>query len=250
MNETCSLPAAALLLLTLATAGCSPQDETPPAPAAPPADTAPVVEARPLPPDEYDRSILEQARAEETPHLPATGVAEVARTGWDRLEITTADGTRRVFADSVDDGHLLWVHVFHGRLAPINAYVVEKRLIPEGWEFVVVEGASGRTTEVDVPPAASPDGRRFVTANQDLVAGYLPNRIRVYRMEASGPVMEWEHEPRSWGAGDPVWEDARTIRLTWWALTDDHHVEDRPTPLYLDLTASGWALREAVPADE
>lgn len=247
MNDSCSLPAAALLLLALATAGCSPRDEAPPAPAAPPGDAAPAAEARPLPPDEYDRRIIEQARAEEAPHLPAAGVA---RPGWDRLEITAADGTRRVFADAVDDGHLLWVHVFHGRLTPIDAFVVEKRLIPEGWEFVVVEGATGRTTEVDVPPAASPDGRRFVTANQDLVAGYLPNRMRVYRMEESGPVLEWEHEPRSWGAGDPVWEDARTIRLTWWALTDDYHVEDRPTPLYLDLTASGWALREPVPADD
>jgi hypothetical protein len=249
MNVTRFHSAAALLLLALATA-CSPPDEAAPAPAAPPADTAAAVEARPLPSAEYDRAILEQARAEETPHLPATGAADVARTAWNRLEITAADGTRRVFADSVDEGRLLWLHVFHGRLAPIEAYVVERRLIPEGWEFVVVEGASGRMTTVDVPPVASPDGRRFVTANQDLIAGYLPNRIRVYRMEVSGPVLEWEHEPQTWGAASPVWEDARTIRLAWGVLTEDYHVEDRPTPLYLDLTASGWALREPVPADE
>jgi hypothetical protein len=246
MNETFSRPAAALLLLALATPACAPRDEAPPAPAVAPTDAVPAVEARPLPPDEYDRTIIEQARAEETPHLPAAGVA---RTGWDRLEITAADGTRRVYADSVDEGHLLWVHVFHGRLAPIDAFVVEKRLIPEGWEFVVVEGASGRTTAVDVPPAASPDGQRFVTANQDLVAGYLPNRIRVYRMEASGPVLEWEHEPRSWGAGDPVWEDARTIRLSWWALTDDHHVEEQPEPLHLDLMSDVWQVRGGTPAE-
>jgi hypothetical protein len=238
---------AGLVILSIAAAGCAPRDDAPPAPLTAFEYDAPAAEARPLPPTEYDREIVAHARTEEAGHLPAGGLPGVVRTGWDRLEITARDGTRRVFADSMEAGSLLWLHVFHGPLAPIDAYVVEKRHIPEGWEFVMVDGATGALTTVDVPAVASPDGRRFVTANQDLIAGYLPNRIRVYRMEAAGPVLEWEHEPRTWGAGDPVWEDARTLRLSWSALTDDYHVIDHPEPIYLDLTAAGWTFRGGPP---
>jgi hypothetical protein len=241
-------PAAALLLcLALATAACAPEEDASPAPLADPPGEAPAAEARPLPPTEYDREILERARAEEAEHLPAEGLPGVVRTGWDRLEITAGDGTRRVFADSVEEGHLLWVHLYRGRPAPLDAHVVEKRHIPEGWEFVLVEGSNGRMTELDVPPVASPDGRRLVTAFVDLVAGYTPNRIRVYRMEPSGPVLEWEREPTTWGAESPVWEDERTIRLTWATLVDDHDVQYQPEPIFLELTAKGWAFREGAP---
>jgi hypothetical protein len=243
-----------LALLAPPLAACAPADEasTPP-PAVPaaaeeaPEDAAPA--PRPLPPTDYDREIVERARAEEAEYLPPGGLPRVARTGWDRLTITAADGTRRIYLDSLAPEGLVWLHVFRGRAAPLDAYVVERWYVPEGWEVHLVEGVNGRVTEVDVPPVASPDGHRFVTANQDLVAGYTPNRVRVYRMEPTGPVMEWELEPARWGAHSPVWEDPRTIRMKWGTLTADYDVDEQPAPLYLDLTDEGWALRGALPPE-
>jgi hypothetical protein len=242
--------AAPLLFLALATAACGSRDDGAPAPRLQPEETPAAAEAYPAPPlSDYDREIVERTRAEEAEHLPRGGIDGVVRTAWDRLEITARDGTRRVFTDSLDGGNVLWVHVFQGRAAPADAFLVERRLVPEGWDFLLVEAANGRTTLLDFTPVASPDGRRLVTASQDLVAGYLPNRIRVYRMEPAGPVLEWEHEPRTWGAQAAVWEDARTIRLSWSRLTDGYEVDDQPEPLFLDLTPAGWTLRSAPPAD-
>jgi hypothetical protein len=211
---------------------------------------APSHEPRPRPASAYDREILGVARAEEDAHLAANGRSGVVRTGWDLLTITARDGTRRVFADSLEDGNLQWVYVFLGRPAPLEAFVVERRHVPAGWDFMLIEMENGRTTPLDVPPVASPDGRRFVTANEDLVTGYLPNRIRVYRMEPTGPVLEWEHEPQRWGVRSAVWESERRIRLAWSKLVDDQETEPQPDPLFLELGADGWTLPgEAPPSD-
>jgi hypothetical protein len=160
------------------------------------------------------------------------------------LLITARDGSRHVFADEAVGDDLRWVHLFRGYVAPIDAYVVERRYIPEGGEFLLVEAGTGRTTRIDAPPVPSPDGRRFVTASLDLVAGHTPNRIRVYRMEEGGPVVEWEIEPREWGAQRPTWLDDRTIRLER-AVVDWNTHGILSSPMSLRRAPGGWTIESS-----
>jgi hypothetical protein len=122
--------------------------------------------------------------------------------------------------------------------------VVEKRYIPEGGEWLLVEAGTGRTTRIDAPPSPSPNGRRFVTTSVDLVAGHLPNRVRIYRMEASGPMLEWEIEPREWGARFSAWRDDGTLRLERVDL-DWSTYEELISPLEVRREAGGWRLQSS-----
>jgi hypothetical protein len=115
-------------------------------------------------------------------------------------------------------------------------------VVPEGGEFLLVEARSGKTTSIDSPPAASPDGRRFVTASLDLVAGHSPNRLRIYHMELNGPVLEWEHAPREWGARNPRWLDPRAIELERGVVDWNTH-ELFVSPMVLRQEPGGWSVQ-------
>jgi hypothetical protein len=104
-----------------------------------------------------------------------------------------------------------------------------------------VEAGTGLTTRIDAMPAPSPDGKRFVTASLDLVAGHSPNRIRIYHLDERGPTVEWEVEPREWGATNPRWVDDRTIELDR-GMVDWNTIEIRTSPMVLRRDAGRWTV--------
>mgnify|MGYP001060556717 CR=1 FL=1 len=83
----------------------------------------------------------------------------------------------------------------------------------EGSAHILVDDSTGRETRVMGPPVASPDGRRLVVASAAGVAGYSPNELQVWRVTPAGLELEWEVQPDDWGAADPRWIDARTVRF-------------------------------------
>jgi hypothetical protein len=188
------------------------------------------------------RDLVLQVRAEEAPALLAGSAQRAVRESWDRLIIAAGDGSRHVFQDEVVGDDLRWIHRYVGYLEGIGAHVMERRYVPEGGEFLLVEGRTGRTTPIDAAPAASPDGQRFITASLDLVAGHSPNRLRIYRMEANGPLLEWEHEPREWGAHNPRWVDGSTIELERGVIDWNTH-ELHVSPLVLRREPGGWGFQ-------
>jgi hypothetical protein len=165
----------------------------------------------PAPPP-HARGLVARMRAEEVPGLEASG-GRVVRPRWDLLIVTARDGTVRELVDESADGDLRSVHRLVGIVDGAQGAVVERILVPEGGGFLLVDSRSGRLTVLDAPPVPDPTGRRFVTTSVDLVAGHAPNRVRVYRSGIGGPQLEWEIEPRDWGARDPVWVDSATVRL-------------------------------------
>ncbi len=141
-----------------------------------------------------------------------------SRPTWDRLLVRGRNGSRFLFDDEVSGGELRRTHVFRVYVETLDAYAIERIYMPEGGHFFLVDAGTTAVTEIDGEPYPSPDGRRFVTASLDLVAGHRPNRLRVYRMETDGPVLEWEVEPRDWGPQATAWRDPATIVLERAAL--------------------------------
>ncbi|CAN5356268.1 hypothetical protein BH20GEM2_BH20GEM2_11830 [soil metagenome] len=164
-----------------------------------------------------------------------------ARPAGTPIAITARNGRRLLFADEVVDGELLWSHRFRDTIPALDAYLIERIYFPESRMLMLVDGATGEITEVDEAPVPSPDGRRFITASLDLVAGHLPNRIRIYRVEPAGPVIEWEVEPREWGAMEPQWLDSRTLQLERGELDRGTH-ELRTAPMRLEWREESWVI--------
>lgn len=184
--------------------------------------------------------MVEQVRGED-PSLLASQGPRVARPSWNRLVLTGRDGTRRVFTDEIVDGDLRWTHVFRGSPDGLDAWVVERRYHPEGRQLFLVDGRTTEGLEIDEVPVASPSGRRFITASLDLVAGHLPNRMRIYRAEGDEWTLEWEAEPMEWGGRSPVWLDEDTIRLERGVMDWDTH-ELRISTMRLRREGEGWSM--------
>lgn len=200
----------------------------------------------PAPPPEPGPPAAREAAAlirggEEAPLLRDLAPA-VERPRWDELVITVRDGRSVSFTDEVAGGEVAKVHALAGRVEALDAYLVRVVYVPEGGQLLLVSAATGLATGVDAPPVPSPDGRRFVTASLDLVAGHTPNRIRVYRVEPGGPALEFEIEPRGWGGTDPVWVDERTVRLERGRLVGGAAVEMDPSPILLEMRGGAWAV--------
>jgi hypothetical protein len=195
------------------------------------------------PPDAW-RALVAQLRDEEEPAALLGHSPHVVRPTWDRLVITAEDGTRRVLSDDVVQGELQSIHQFAGSREPLPAYVVVRQLVPEGREVLMVDRRTAGVTRLDEIPSPAPDGARFATASADLVAGHAPNRIRVYRMEPQGPALDWELEPRGWGARDPVWLDANTVRMERVVVDWNTHGVFS-SPMLLRRAAGGWTLEHS-----
>jgi hypothetical protein len=138
------------------------------------------------------------------------------------------------------------VYVFRDYLPRVNAYVVE--LTADGRHaFLLVEAASGRRTVLDGEPVFSPDGARFVEASQAGGKGSEPGQVSVWRMDAGGPVREfqWRATPAEpWDPADPVWTSASAIRLVR-RIADPAGLSLRETAVALRLTPAGWQLSPA-----
>jgi len=163
-----------------------------------------------LPPPSM-RSLIDSLRNLERPFLDGAGPS-VLRPSWDRLVFAARDGSRLVLGDRLAHTLVEQIHVFLGFLEPIDHYLV-RTIMFEGNRFGLVDAETGRLTDLDAPPVVSPDGSRFLTTSLDLVAGHTPNRIRIYRMTAGGPEVEWSLEPSGWGAAHGAWVSNERIAL-------------------------------------
>jgi len=193
------------------------------------------------PPAASVRPIVEQTRAEEGPAVVSSFAPRVLRPAWNRLVVTAESGTRRVFVDEVLGEEVRWIHLFRGSPPGIDGYVVERRYYLEGRQMYLVDGRTGGLLEIDELPVSSPAGSRFITASLDLVAGHLPNRIRIYRVQPGGPVLEWEIEPRDWGGQHPQWVDERTVRIERGTVDWSTH-RLVTTPVLLRLQGGTWIV--------
>jgi hypothetical protein len=175
----------------------------------------------PVPP--HYRDLVSAVRAREALAAATEDQPEVIRTAWNRLVLLARDGSRHLFEDRIEGGDIHWLHDFVGTVERLNSHIVRRIYVPEGEQILMISADDGSQVMIDASPVPSPDGRRFVTASLDLVAGHTPNRIRIYRVEADGPVLEWEATPREWGAANPTWVDDRTVVLDRSLLKWDDH---------------------------
>jgi hypothetical protein len=127
-----------------------------------------------------------------------------------RLELQTRDRFVVLEDDcSAEESSIRYFFVSY--LADIGYFHVKATLY-EGRSFLLVNDESGEKTWLKAPPVISPDKKRFVTMSMDLEAGYNPNEIKVWRLEASGPELEYSANfGEQWGPSDPVWKDEDTI---------------------------------------
>lgn len=113
----------------------------------------------------------------------------------------------RSFVD-VAGGDLWEIYSYRGRLGDTPYHRIEVGGY-EGGDFLLVDERSGLHLSVDADPVLSPGGRRFASASFDLEAGFVANRVSIWRIEDSPTaplsVLEWRLEPEQWGPREVRW---------------------------------------------
>lgn len=81
----------------------------------------------------------------------------------------------------------------------------------EAYGYVLINKATGETTELYGMPVVSPDKKYVMAFNQDLEAGFTFNGFQLFEMKDTKPVLVGLHELYTWGPDNVTWKDAHTL---------------------------------------
>jgi hypothetical protein len=100
-------------------------------------------------------------------------------------------------------------------ISPDKRFLVVREQFYEGNTWHIFDRQTGNLTHIGGYPLFSPNNLSFVAVEQDLDAGYSPNRMAIYRV--AGGVIEEESdllsEDDTWGPGFTSWIDNETVRF-------------------------------------
>lgn len=169
---------------------------------------------------------------------PAGG--RVLRNGL-RLELQSRDRLV-VLQDNCSTTEYAIRYFFESHLSDIGYFHVSVALY-EGRAFLLVNDKTGEKTWLEASPVISPDKKRFVTMSMDLEASYNPNEIQVWRLEPSGPELEYSANfGEQWGPSDPFWKDKDTISFHKNVLDPDSPNQLISTPAILQRKEKRWEI--------
>lgn len=186
------------------------------------------------------------------PHVEAGSEEEflarfpnVASRNGNVLTITLTSGQPLRFENKdTQDENALFTY-FNGVLQG-TSFVLLQHALWEGSAVSLVHLGSGETVNLDAFPHFSPDAQWFFAASLDLVAGYNPNSLAIFRITPTGAEQVWKEESLdvSWGPDDVRWVDAQTLTFTRVSTQWDESgtpVETR-TPHTLRLVNNAWEV--------
>ncbi|HEY7769342.1 hypothetical protein [Longimicrobium sp.] len=190
------------------------------------------------------RACMAQVEARE---IAGSG-GRVQRRGM-RLTFRLGNGETTALVNDTSDGGSAKRYVYAGYLPSIRHHVVEVRYY-EGGSVLLLHEQTGATTDVHGFPAVAPGGRRVATASMDLIAGYTPNHIRVWRVTDTHLELEWGLDGGTrWGASDPVWHGPHVVTFTRHTLPSPSAgpSEVIRTSMRLDLRNGGLTVQSQDP---
>ncbi len=160
-----------------------------------------------------------------------------------QLKLTLKDGKAKLLEDGLQKGPLF---SFRDYLSDLGYFIVHVQHY-EGDAYLMVNDKTG--TEYTLPglPVLSPNKSKLVVASYDLLAGYNPNTIQVWKVGPNEMIREMalEPEPTDWGVSDVSWVDDKTVLFTKNTITEDKALACYVKRMKLIQTEKGWKMTEA-----
>ncbi|MGX5816962.1 hypothetical protein ACWKWU_02125 [Chitinophaga lutea] len=150
---------------------------------------------------------LEQSE-DEAQHLEEAGdrVTRVADSLFFKLD----NGKTLKLANNPCDCEELADYLFHSYIPALKSWLVYQGGY-EWFTFVLVGKRNGDTTQILGPPQVSPDGKKFIVSNHDLVAGFTDNAYAVYAVNGDQFRETDRVYPEHIGSGVIKWKNATTL---------------------------------------
>lgn len=158
--------------------------------------------------------------------------------------VTLTNGERVRFTDTLRAEPAGRDYSVEGVIEEIGAVLVHVQFW-EGHAYLLFQRTSGDTTWIDSAPIFSPERDRFLTASMDLEAGYLPNRVRIYRASADTIELEWslESEGMEWGPSAAEWMSDDAVRFIRNVPQWRPEFRCVRTPMTVVRSGDGWQIQ-------
>jgi hypothetical protein len=167
------------------------------------------------------------------------------------LVVEIANGPPIVFRDTLLDQPDVVLYSYRLHYPSVQYHLIEVQYY-EGGIYILLDGVSGDRTLSHGIPVLSPDTTHFVAASQDLVAGYSPTGIQIWRIAGRRIELEFsslsDHRRLpSWGPAKPFWLDTSRIRFDRIELRRDGIFESETSAGYVFavLGPEGWSYPES-----
>ena len=117
----------------------------------------------------------------------------------------------------------------------------------EGTAYSLISTASGKEFILPGAPLQSPDKKKVLSTSSDLIAGYDPNSIQIWRISNTDMTKEMALDPQpvNWGPSDAVWVDDKTIHFTKNILTEEKLPACAVEKMKLVFDGLTWKMLEA-----
>ena len=127
-------------------------------------------------------------------------------------------------------------------------YLILARHYLEDSGYSLLHLATGAVRTLPGYPLFSPDGRYVVVAERDLMAGYVPNTLQIYRVTGSFTLV-YDARPTGWGPDNVSWLNATTVIFEKTTVPDTYFSDDealrgryRKEPATLQKIGAKWVL--------
>jgi len=122
----------------------------------------------------------------------------------DDLYLKTISDSPIILSNKKADQESRKVYWFLTYFQQIKYFLVQVR----GWEgtsYLLINASTGETHSLHGIPIISKDLKRFAAASLDLEAGYIPNRISLYKFLNNSINKEWSKDFTASGPSDVKW---------------------------------------------
>lgn len=146
-----------------------------------------------------------------------------AHRNGDTLILQLRNGAEKRLVQNHNDDDGFEDYVFQGYIPALKSFVVWRNGY-EYYDVLLVHESAGEVVNTIGLPQVSPDGKRFITCNTDLVAAFTANGFEYYGVTANGLEKQYEYNPDKWGPSVIKWLDGQWLVGKFGVLTKDMEV--------------------------
>lgn len=171
------------------------------------------------------KSSLACARNIEAGELSARYGNRVARCRPNALCITLAKSTLTLEDRKLDADQSIQYH-YIAFLPELKLHIVHAQHW-EGSQFLAIHHETGRSADIIGYPVASPDRQRFAAVSMDLLAGFSPNGVELWRIEG-GRLHREARFDTDWGPANAKWRSADSLVVDKFCENDEKPGTTKP----------------------
>lgn len=137
----------------------------------------------------------------------------------DSLLILKLENNKEIILKDTSNEDFALLYSFREYYDSLKIFVIELQYF-EGGAYLIVNGMNGETQYIIGKTKLSPDMKKIVSYNVDIVAGYSKNGFQIIELKNNHFNIEYEYLPKDWGPNNINWLNNNEIEIEKLGLQD------------------------------